>query len=573
MRRGVVKMVLSLVKGQKIDLTKNNPELNLLHIGLDWEAPSNFEIDVSAFMVGADEKIVSEEDFVFYGQPISSNGSVRLEESISTIEKQHFMIDLLKVPADVNKISFTLTIYESEQNDQTFDDVSNIQLRILNSKTKDEVATFPIDYTFTKETAIELGAVYRYSGEWKFQAVGAGFYGGLVELCRVFGVEVEEQQESVSPNQTESISSSSNERFQVVQERGKEEAEEYIPRSTTDHVKLKRSEDCLPVMTLSEENFDPSSVDFIAIDFETANNKLSSACSLGLVFVKDHTIVDEKYYLIQPPTLEFDSDNTRIHGMTAEDVRNAKRFEGIWDEIKEYFEGTTIIAHNAQFDMSVLYSCLTEYSLTHPDFKYICSIPLSTGVCGGNGIGNSLKDRLAYFDLEITNHHNAVSDARACAELIIACMKTKKEKTLQTYVSLFGGGIPVRRFEELNPQTEFRKSKFKSNRVVISDISVTVETISTNHPFFQKSIVFTGELSTLERKEAMQQVVNSGGIIKSGVSSKTDFLIIGTQDKSVVGESGLSTKERKAYELMNKGKTIKIINEEEFIQLLSQNYR
>jgi DNA polymerase III subunit epsilon len=90
------------------------------------------------------------------------------------------------------------------------------------------------------------------------------------------------------------------------------------------------------------------------------------------------------------------------------------------------------------------------------------------------------------------------------------------------------------------------------------------------NPFFQKNIVFTGELSTLERKEAMQQVVNSGGIIKSGVSSKTDFLIVGTQDKSLVGESGLSTKERKAYELMNKGKTIKILTEEEFIQLLSQ---
>jgi DNA polymerase-3 subunit epsilon len=564
-------MVLSLVKGQKIDLTKNNPELNLLHIGLDWKAPGNFEIDVSAFMVGANEKIVREEDFIFYGQPISSNGSVCLEESISTMEKQHFMIDLLKVPADVHKISFALTIYESEQNGQTIEDVSNMQLRILNSSTQEEVAAFPIDYSFTKETAIELGSVYRNSGEWKFQAVGAGFYGGLVQLCRFFGVEVEEQQESVSPNQTESISCSPNERFQVVQEGDMNKAGEDIPRSPANHVQLKQDEGCcFRVMTNSKDNFDPGSVDFIAVDFETANNKLSSACSLGLVFVKDHTIVDEKYYLIQPPNLEFDSVNTRIHGMTAEDVRDAKRFDGVWDEIKEYFDGTTIIAHNAQFDMSVLHSCLTEYALTHPDFKYICSIPLSTGVCGGNGIGNSLKDRLAYFDLEITHHHNAVSDASACAELIIACMKTKRKNTLQTYLSLFGGGITVRRFEELNPQTEFRKSKFKSNRVVISDISVTVETISTNHPFFQKSIVFTGELSTLERKEAMQQVVNSGGMIKSGVSSKTDFLIVGTQDKSLVGESGLSTKERKAYELFNKGKTIKILNEEEFIELLSK---
>ncbi|MEH7333960.1 TerD family protein [Neobacillus drentensis] len=554
-------MVISLIKGQKIVLTKNNPELNLLHIGLDWNAPGNFDIDVSAFMVGADNKIIREDDFVFYGQPLSSNGSVCLEESISKIEKQHFMIDLLKVPADVNKISFTLSIYESQQNGQSFKDVSDIKLRIANSKNQEELAAFPIDYSFTKETAIELGAVYRYSNDWKFQAVGAGFYGGLEELCRVFGVDVVEPQESVSSNHTESNSSSPNEREE-------KEAEKDIPMSSVDLIQLKRNEDRLTSMSISEENFDPSSVDFIAIDFETANNKMSSACSLGMVFVKDHTIVDEKYYLIQPPNLQFDSVHTRIHGMTADDVRNAKRFDEIWDEIKEYFEGTTIIAHNAQFDMSVLHSCLTEYSLTHPDFNYICSIPLSTGVCGGNGLGNSLKERLAYFDLEITNHHNAVSDARACAELVIACMKTMEKKTLQTYISLLG--ISVRRFEELKPQTGFRKNKFKSNRVAISEIAVTVETISTNHPFFQRNIVFTGELNSLERKEAMQQVVNSGGIIKSGVSSKTDFLIVGTQDKSLVGESGLSTKERKANELINKGKTIKILNEKEFIQLLHQ---
>ncbi|WP_144553331.1 TerD family protein [Bacillus sp. X1(2014)] len=533
-------MVLSLIKGQKIELTKNNPELNLLHIGLDWKAPSYFDIDVSAFMVGQEDKIIREEDFVFYGQPQSSNGSVCLEESISTMEKQHYLIDLLKVPVDVHKISFTLTIYESEQTGQTFEDVSDIQLRIVNSRNQEDLAVFPIDYSFTKETAIELGAIYRNSGQWKFQAVGAGFYGGLEQLCRVFGVEVEEQQhqDTVSPNQTEWGFHSSNERFKV--EQGK------------------------------KDNFDPNGVDFIAIDFETANNKMSSACSLGLVFVKDHTIVDEKYYLIQPPNLKFDSVNTKIHGMTADDVKDAKRFDEIWDEIKEYFEGTTIIAHNAQFDMSVLHSCLTEYSLTYPDFNYICSIPVSTGICGGNGIGNSLKERLAYFELEMTNHHHAGADARACAELVIACMKTKKTETLQTYVNLFEERISVRRFEELNPQTEFRKNKFKKNRVSISDISVTVETIRTNHPFFQKNLVFTGELNSLERKEAMQQVVNSGGIIKSGVSSKTDFLIVGTQDKTLVGESGLSTKERKAYELINKGKTIKILKEEEFIQLINR---
>jgi stress response protein SCP2 len=237
-------MVLSLVKGQKIDITKNNSEkLNLIHIGLDWRAPKNLDIDASAFMIGHDGKIVREEDFVFYGQPSSSDGSVLLEESISTIEKQHFMINLSKVSADIQKISLTLTIYEPEKHSHSFADVSEIQLRIVNSRSQVEVATFPINYTFTKESAIVLGTLYRYSGEWKFHAVGAGYFGGLADLCRDYGVEVtdqpeEESQNQVTPNQ---IPTSPNQRFQVVQEREESETGEEIPKQPAEYVQLKRA--------------------------------------------------------------------------------------------------------------------------------------------------------------------------------------------------------------------------------------------------------------------------------------------------------------------------------------------
>lgn len=187
-------MVLSLIKGQKIDLTKTNPDLNIISIGLDWKAPNNMDIDVSAFLVGQDEKILKEEDFVFYGQPSSSNDSVRLEESISTIGNKHFIIDLLKVPDEVQKIAFTLTIYESELKGHTFAEVSAVQLRIVNNTGQEEVAAFHINYSFTKESAIVLGELYRYKGEWKFKAEGAGFFGGLASLCDVYGVEVDDDQ-------------------------------------------------------------------------------------------------------------------------------------------------------------------------------------------------------------------------------------------------------------------------------------------------------------------------------------------------------------------------------------------
>ncbi|MGF6950185.1 stress response protein SCP2 [Neobacillus sp. B4I6] len=235
-------MVLSLVKGQKVDLTKNNSNMNVLHIGLDWQAPKHFDVDVSAFLLGHDEKIVREEDFVFYGQPVSSNGSVSLEESISTIEKQHFIINLSNIPEEAQKISFTLTIYESDLNGQTFQDVSDIKLRIVDSRIQQEVIIFPIDYSFTKESALVLGTLYRYSGEWKFHAVGSGFFGGLADLCADYGVAVDpplnESQNLVPTNQTPT---DPNQRFQTVQEREGTSHGEAIPTPPTELVQLKRS--------------------------------------------------------------------------------------------------------------------------------------------------------------------------------------------------------------------------------------------------------------------------------------------------------------------------------------------
>ncbi|MEH7251804.1 TerD family protein [Neobacillus niacini] len=235
-------MVVSLVKGQKIDLTRNNPDMNLLHIGLDWHSPKQFDVDVSAFLLGHDDKIVREEDFVFYGQSVSSNGSVSLEESLSTIEKQHFIINLSNVSNEVQKISFTLTIYESELNGDTFQDVTDIKLRIVNSRLQQEVAIFPIDYSFTKEGAVVIGTLYRYSGVWKFHAVGSGFSGGLSDLCADYGVEIDSPIDvTQNPVPTIQPPTDSIQRFQTVIDRVGSEVGEVVPTPPIEHVQLKRS--------------------------------------------------------------------------------------------------------------------------------------------------------------------------------------------------------------------------------------------------------------------------------------------------------------------------------------------
>ncbi len=312
-------------------------------------------------------------------------------------------------------------------------------------------------------------------------------------------------------------------------------------------------------------------MDFITIDFEIANNHLNSACSLGMVFVENNIIINEKYYLIHPPTLHFDEAFTEIHGLTANDVMNAKKFNEVWVEIKEYFNDIPVVAHNAQFDMSVLHACLTAYSLEMPQFQYLCSIPISTKACRGKKIGQSLKDRLNHFEIELNDHHNALADAIACAKLVTHCVELKRKKSLLSYCKVHSS-IPVKMFSELKPQTYFKnkknnQNKFK-NRIILSEITSSVDSYNEGHILFGKNVVFTGDLKTIDRKNAMQKVVDLGGLVKSGVSGKTNYLVVGQQEKTLVGDGGLSTKEKKAYSLKEQGIDIKIIEETEFLSLI-----
>lgn len=314
-------------------------------------------------------------------------------------------------------------------------------------------------------------------------------------------------------------------------------------------------------------------MDFIAIDFEIANNNLNSACSLGIIFVANNQIVDKKYYLIQPPNLIFDEKMAKIHGLTREDVVDAPKFDEIWQEINHFFQpDILVVAHNAQFDMSVLKSCLLEYSLDIPDIQYACSISISSPVCRGLGVRGSLKARTQHFGIVLEHHHNALADAQACAEIVIKSVELSNHKSIDSYLKSYTVAIPVKSLEQFKHQNSFyRKKPQKFKKIDIQDITPSCREMDCNHPFFEKQMVFTGELSMLERAAAMQKAVDAGGIIKSGVSRKTDYLVVGRQDKSLVGAKGVSTKEEKAYSLIEKGFEIKIINEIEFIQLLESN--
>lgn len=307
--------------------------------------------------------------------------------------------------------------------------------------------------------------------------------------------------------------------------------------------------------------------DFVAIDFETANNSLNSACALGIAAVKNLEIAESKYFLICPPTEKFDKRCIAVHGITYEDVKSSPKFPEIWAEINKYFEGNYIIAHNARFDMSVLKNCLYEYQLEIPDFKYFCSISLSAKVC--KNVGGSLAERARCLGVELINHHNALEDAKACARIVIETVKRCKQKSFESFIKAYLDLQP-KEFKNLRPQLSFsRHSSYKyPERIPVSEIAATAENFNTDHPLFGKNIVFTGELRSMDRRTAMQRAVNAGAVLRNSVSKNTDYLVVGIQDKNLVGESGLSSKQEKAYRLINEGYDIKIIGEEQFIRLL-----
>ena len=176
---------MEIRRGQKVLLNEN-------FLCVKFERNSGaVEIDTAAFLQG-DEVKVADEDFIFYGNPNHNSGGV------THCEDDSIKIDLQKIPARIKKISFTATIYDAEKRHQNFSKVSGAVLKIFSDSTGAEIFSFTPE-RFNIETAIVLCEIYRYKGDWKFNAVGAGFNGGLAALCKNFGIEVVEEQNSPPP--------------------------------------------------------------------------------------------------------------------------------------------------------------------------------------------------------------------------------------------------------------------------------------------------------------------------------------------------------------------------------------
>lgn len=192
-------IMISLSKGQKVDLTKGNPGLSKLMVGLGWDVnkydgQAAFDLDAAAFLLGANGKVSSDSDFVFYNNTKHSSGSVQHMGDNRTGagegDDEVIRVDLAAVPGSVEKIDFTVTIHEAEERRQNFGQVSNAFIRIVDDVKGEELIRYDLGEDFSIETAVVVGELYRQSGEWKFNAIGSGFKGGLRALCQNYGVNV-----------------------------------------------------------------------------------------------------------------------------------------------------------------------------------------------------------------------------------------------------------------------------------------------------------------------------------------------------------------------------------------------
>jgi stress protein len=193
-------MPISLKKGQKVSLTKGNPGLKNVVVGLGWDTNAydtgaDFDLDAAAFCLTDSGKVSGQNDFVFFGNLNHQSGAIsHLGDNLTGAgdgDDEQIKIDLSRVPAEITKIAFTVTIYEADARRQNFGQVSNAFVRIFDENTGEELLRYDLGEDFSIETAVVFGELYKNGDEWKFNAIGSGYQGGLAALCNMYGIDAE----------------------------------------------------------------------------------------------------------------------------------------------------------------------------------------------------------------------------------------------------------------------------------------------------------------------------------------------------------------------------------------------
>ena len=300
-------------------------------------------------------------------------------------------------------------------------------------------------------------------------------------------------------------------------------------------------------------------INFIAIDLETATSDRSSICEIGITVVENSKIIDRKSWLVRPEGNRYDIFNIYIHGITPKMTKDCKSFPEIWKEVEPYLNGKIVVAHNVAFDMYALKDSFEKYKIAYPDFIFYCSYRISTYLLDGIN-GYSLSALCHSYGIDRDCEHRALDDSTACAKIFMKCLNESGADSLSSLEDKYHFEHGVFKNDYFASQRSIRSS-FKAK-----DIVGDINKIDPDNIFYGKNICFTGTLKFLYRQDAMQIVADLGGIPSDSVTKKTDILIVGQQDKRIVGDDGLSRKQEKAMRLINEGCKIEIMQESDFIK-------
>jgi DNA polymerase-3 subunit epsilon len=307
---------------------------------------------------------------------------------------------------------------------------------------------------------------------------------------------------------------------------------------------------------------------FVSIDFETATAYRGSICEIGITVVEDSKVIESKSWLVKPYKNEYDDFNIYIHGITPNMTKDKPSFKEVWKEVLPYLDGKIVVAHNVSFDMYALKDALTDAKLSFPTFDFYCSYRLATYMLSLNdcSLYNFKLDSLSeYFDVKLDNHHRAESDSIACAEVFLNLLKIADVESIENLQQKYH--FKCGHFSNEDFKSQYRLQNSISSldlKNIVGDASKFDE----GSYFYQKHVCFTGTCKFGTRVELLQKIADIGGFPTNSVTSKTDILVVGQQDYRVVGDSGISGKQKKAMDLIDKGASLEIFSESDFLSMI-----
>lgn len=306
-------------------------------------------------------------------------------------------------------------------------------------------------------------------------------------------------------------------------------------------------------------------INCVALDLETATSVKSSICQIGITEVVNGVPQESKSWFVQPEGNVYDFMNIAVHGITPEDTKDSPSFPDVWKEVQPYLQNKIVVAHYTGFDMNALRDAFNKYGMEYPTFDYFCTFRIAKYIVKGC-YSYSLGIVCDHLGIDFGIHHRADCDSLGCALLLLKCLEMDGSS-----------------FDDLEAKYNFHRGKFApgifeahhaiekpgvSYNEFIKSLNIDPSTIDESNYFFGKSVCFTGTCQYGVRKQLLQKVAEIGGIPTNDVTTKTDILVVGQQDYRVVGDSGMSNKQKKALKLLEKGQDIEILSEIEFLSRL-----